>query len=155
MLYALTNKAEHLDTFLTVLYRPARRVTTAAGLVEQNASPADADWNGDVRVAFNEHQLETRALRTKHVAALQKLAIATWYRGCRAELAQEFPGVFVAAGEDAPASSGQAPDWSRVLRKLSGGAFGTVAQTGSQPLRLVLAEMQELAAQPKTPTTHA
>lgn len=147
VLYALTGKAEHLDTFLTVLYRPARRVTTAAGLVEQNASPADTDWNGDVRVAFNEHQLETRALRARHVAALEKLALATWYRGCRAELAREYPDVFVAADEDAPAGSGQAPDWSRVLRKLSGGAFGTVAQTGNQPLRLVLAEMQELAAE--------
>jgi len=145
VLYALTTKAEHLDSFLTVLYRPARR----------GASPEDADWNGDVRAAFNEHQLEARTPRVAHVAALEKLAVATWYRACRAELAQEFPDVFVAADEDAPASSGQAPDWSRVLRKLSGGAFGTVAQTGNQPLRLVLAEMQELAAKPKTPQTHA
>jgi len=32
-----------------------------------------------------------------------------------------------------------------VLRKLSGSAFGAVQQTASQPLRLLLAEMQDLA----------
>jgi hypothetical protein len=78
--------------------------------------------------------------------ALEKLAVVTWYRGCRAQLAQEFPDVFVAAEEDATASAKQAPDWGRVLRKLSGEAFGPVGQTAGQPLRLVLAEMQDLAA---------
>lgn len=57
--------------------------------------------------------------------------------------------MFVAAGEDATASAKQAPDWGRVLRKLSGGVFGTVAQTAGQPLRSVLAEMQDFAAAPK------
>jgi len=157
VLYALHGKAEYLDSFITVLYRPARRVTTKAGLVEQNASPEDADWNGDVRQAFNEHQLEVRALRVRHVPALEKLAIVTWYRGCRTQLAQEFADVFVEAEQDAPAA-GQVPDWSRVLRKLSGSAFGTVTQTAGQPLRLVLAEMNELAAEAqrlKTQASHA
>jgi len=137
VLYCLHHKEKYLDQFLTVLYRPARR----------DASPDDADWNGDVRQAFNEHQLEARTPRVKHVAALEKLAVLAWYRGCRQQLAQEFPAVFVAAEEDAATAPKKAPDWSRVLRKLSGGAFGTVAQTASQPLRLVLAEMQDAAAE--------
>jgi len=140
VLYCLQGKVEFLDNFLTVLYRPARR----------DASPDRPDWNGDVRLAFNEHQLETRTPRVAPLPALEKLAVLTWYRGCRAQLADEFPDVFVAADEDAGASSKQAPDWGRVLRKLSGGAFGAVQQTASQPLRLLLAEMQELAAQPKS-----
>ena len=143
VLYCLFSRPEHLDQFLTVLYRPARR----------GANPEADDWNGDVRVAFNEHQLEARTQRAQHVPAIEKLAVLTWYRGCRAQLAQEFADVFVEADQDAPASKGQAPDWTRVLRKLSGGAFGTVTQTAGQPLRLVLAEMQDVLQ--KQPTAHA
>ena len=135
-LYCLHGTQSFLDQFLTVLYRPAKR----------DASPERADWDGDVRLAFNEHQLETRTPRVAPVSALEKLAVVTWYRGCRAQLAQEFPDVFVAAEQDAKASTKQAPDWSRVLRKLSGEAFGPVQQTAKQPARLVLAEMQDLAA---------
>jgi hypothetical protein len=137
VLFTLHGKADLLDKFLTVLYRPARR----------GASAERDDWTGDVRLPFNEHQLETRTPRVAQVALHEKLAVLTWYRGCRAQLGQEFPDVFVAADEDAKASTQQAPDWGRVLRKLSGGAFGTVAQTAGQPLRLILAEMQDLATQ--------
>jgi hypothetical protein len=151
VLYHLTGKKEWLNQFLTVLYRPARRVTSAMGLVEQDASPEDLDWTGDVRLPFNEHQLEVRTPRMFRVAAIEKLAVVTWYRGCRTQLAQEFPDVFVAADEDAQASSKKAPDWSRVLRKLSGGAFGAITQTANQPLRLILAEMQDLATTKQVP----
>ncbi|TPG71977.1 hypothetical protein [Hymenobacter nivis] len=136
VLYALHGKAEHLDKFLAVLYRP-RRV---------GASPASADWTGDVRLPFNEHQLENRTPRVGPLGILERQAVLTWYRGCRAQLAQEFPDVFVAADEDAKKRATKAPDWARVLRKLAGGAFGAVDQTAGQPLRLVLAEMQDLAA---------
>jgi len=136
VLYCLHGRPELLDNFLTVLYRPAKR----------DASPERPDWNGDVRLPFNEHQLETRTPRVAPLPPLEKLAVLTWYRGCRAQLATEFPDVFVAAEEDAGASAKQAPDWGRVLRKLSGEAFGPVGQTAGQPLRLVLAEMQDLAA---------
>lgn len=139
VLFTLHGKQELLDQFLTVLYRPARR----------GASPEREDWTGDVRLPFNEHQLETRTPRVARVPLLEKLAVLTWYRGCRAQLGQEFPEVFVAADEDTQTSGKQAPDWGRVLRKLSGGAFGTVAQTAGQPLRLILAEMQDLASAPK------
>ncbi len=130
VLYCLHGRPELLDNFLTVLYRPAKR----------DASPEKADWNGDVRLPFNEHQLEHRTPRVAPLPALEKLAVLTWYRGCRAQLATEFPDVFVAADQDAGPSQ-QAPDWGRVLRKLSGAAFGPVQQTAGQPLRLVLAEM--------------
>jgi hypothetical protein len=144
VLYCLHGTENFLDQFLTVLYRPERR----------GASPDDADWNGDVRQAFNEHQLEARTPRVRHVAALEKLAVLTWYRGCRTQLAQEFPDVFVAADEDATSRPNRAPDWSRVLRKLAGGAFGAVDQTAGQPVRLILAEMQDLATA-KPIKTHA
>jgi hypothetical protein len=135
VLYSLHGQADCLDKFLTVLYRPAR----------PEADPEAPDWTGDVRWPFNEHQLEARAPRVAPVPAAQKLAVLTWYRGCRAQLAEEFPDVFVAAEPDAQVKPGP-PDWGSVLRKFSGGAFGTVQQTAQQPLRLVLAEMQDAAA---------
>jgi hypothetical protein len=137
--YARYHRPEHLDRLLAVLYRPGKR----------NPNPEAADWNGDVRVPFNENHLEHRAQLLAGVNnPLEKLAVLTWYRGCRAQLAGEYPDVFVAA-EEATAGPGAAPQWDRVLRKLSGGAFGTVQQTAGQPLRLILAEMQDLATAPK------
>lgn len=139
VLYSLHGQAACLDQFLTVLYRPAR----------PEADPEAPDWTGDVRLPFNEHQLEARTPRVAQVPAAQKLAVLTWYRGCRTQLAEEFPDVFVEAEEtttEAAIAAGP-PDWGRVLRKFSGGAFGTVQQTAQQPLRLVLAEMQDAAAE--------
>ncbi|MGI4760912.1 MAG: hypothetical protein ACRYF0_09415 [Janthinobacterium lividum] len=136
VLYCQHGQAHLLDQFLAVLYRPAR-----AG-----ADPEAADWAGDVRLPFNEHQLERRSPKVARVPHAQKLAVLTWYRGCRAQLTDEFPDVFAAAEEDAGSRAKQAPDWDRVLRKLSGGAFGPVQQTAQQPLRLVLAEIQDAAS---------
>ena len=137
VLYCQHGQASALDQFLTVLYRPAR-----AG-----ADPDAPDWAGDVRLPFNEHQLERRTPKVAKVPHVEKLAALTWWKGCRAQLADEFPDVFAAAEEDAGRKAKQGPpDWGRVLRKLSGGAFGPVQQTVQQPLRLVLAEMQDLAA---------
>ena len=136
VLYCQHGRAEYLDKFLTVLYRPAR----------PGADPEAPDWNGDVRLPFNEHQLEVRTRRVAQLSYAKKLAVLTWYKGCRAQLADEFPDVFTAAEVEASSRAKEAPDWSRVLRKLSGGAFGPVQQTAQQPLRLVLAEVQDAAA---------
>lgn len=133
VLYCQHGQAHLLDQFLTVLYRPAR----------PDADPDAPDWTGDVRLPFNEHQLERRTPKVAKVPHIQKLAVLTWYQGCRAQLADEFPDVFAAAEQEAGSRAKQAPDWGRVLRKLSGGAFGPVQQTAQQPLRLVLAEIQD------------
>jgi len=135
VLYSQHHQVEHLDKFLTVLYRPA----------QPELDVNHPDWKGDVRVRFNEHQLDARTPRVARVPAIEKLAVLTWYRGCRAQLAQEFPDVFTAAESIQEEEAQQAPDWSRVLRKLSGGAFGTLQQTAEQPLHLILAEMQDAA----------
>lgn len=134
--HRLANRSTILDKFLAVLYRPGKR----------NPNPEAPDWNGDVRIAFNEYHLERRTPRLAPVPELEKLAVLTWYRGCRQQLATEFPDVFAVADEDEK-SPEKAPQWDRVLRKLSGGAFGPVQQTAGQPLRLVLAEMQDAAVE--------
>ncbi|GAA3954113.1 hypothetical protein [Hymenobacter algoricola] len=132
--WATHQSAEALHLFLAVLYR-----AQVPGL-----SPRDPRWQGDQREAFNEHRLEHFASKLCHLDDATKLAVATWYRGCRRQLEQEFPEVFDVHETDAGGSQ-QAGDWGRVLRKLSGGAFGPVDTTARQNVRVLLAEMQDAA----------
>ncbi|OWP62877.1 hypothetical protein CDA63_11710 [Hymenobacter amundsenii] len=131
--YALRKSPEALDHFLAALYRPAR-----AGV-----GPGQPDWNGDARQPFNEHNVAHYAHRLRHVADTDKLSIMLWYRGCRAQLQADYPDVFDAA--DNTTAAQEKGDWGRVLRQLSGGAFGPLEQTAGQHLRTILAEMNDRA----------
>ncbi|MBO0360743.1 hypothetical protein J0X19_22470 [Hymenobacter sp. BT186] len=130
--WATHRSAEALDLFLATLYRPA-----VPGL-----GPGDPRWRGDRREEFNEHRTEYLAQRLAHLPDAQKLAITTWYRGCRTQLELEFPEVFDGPDE---VRQGKPGDWGQVLRKLSGGAFGPLEQTARQHTRTLLAEMQDRA----------
>ncbi|PJJ59446.1 hypothetical protein [Hymenobacter chitinivorans] len=131
--WATCQSAEALHLFLAALYRP----------VVPGLGPSDPRWQGDQREAFNEHRLEYFAEKLQRLPDDQKLAITTWYRGCRAQLELEFPEVFDVQQQEVGAQ--QDGDWGRVLRKLSGGAFGTLEQTARQHLRTLMAEMQDAA----------
>ncbi|MBO3270747.1 hypothetical protein [Hymenobacter defluvii] len=132
-LYATRQSAEALDLLVATLYRP----------LVPGMSPSHPQWQGDRREPFNEHRTEYYAKHLRHLPDAEKLAILTWYRGCRQQLEREFPEVFEAA--EGITSNQQAGDWGRVLRKLSGGAFGPLDQTARQHARTVLAEMQDMA----------
>lgn len=132
--YALRQAPEALDHFLAALYRPARK----------GVGPGQADWNGDARQAFNEHNVAHYAQLLRHVADVDKLSVLLWYRGCRAQLQADFPDVFDQADGPAPAQQPKG-DWGRVLRQLSGGAFGPLEQTARQPAGNILAEMNDRA----------
>ncbi|OUJ68672.1 hypothetical protein [Hymenobacter crusticola] len=132
-LYTTRQVPEALDYLVATLYRP----------IIPKLGPSNPRWNGDRRQSFNEHQTEYFIERLKHLAEDEKLAILTWYRGCRAQIEREFPEVFEAAEE--AVKTKDAGDWGRVLRKLSGGAFGTLEQTAQQNTRTILAEMQDIA----------
>lgn len=130
--YAKGQEPAHLDLLVAVLYRPQRRPYR----------PRAADYGGDRRQDFNEHLVPPRARALTQLPREQKLAVLTWYRGCRQQLEADFPLVFQAAPEadaSAPATAG----WGQVLRELSGQAFGTLKETAQQPIRLVLAKMQD------------
>lgn len=139
--WATHRSAQALNLFLAVLYRPQVR-----GL-----SPRDPRWQGDPREPFNEHRTEYLAGQLAGLPDEQKLAVATWYRGCRGQLEQEFPEVFDAHQEEGAARS-TGGDWGRVLRKLAGGAFGPLEQTARQHARTVLAEMQDAAREYRNAT---
>ena len=137
--YCQGQEATWLDQLLAVLYRPGRTWGAAAA--------------GDQRQPFNENLLERNAARVARLSPATKLAILTWYRGCRHALEQRYPLVF--AAPEATSSSAGGGDWSQVLRELSGQAFGDFEQTGRQHLHTVLAKMQDDLTRAKqlTPTT--
>ncbi|MGI4873361.1 MAG: hypothetical protein ACRYFX_19560 [Janthinobacterium lividum] len=120
-----------LDHLVAALYRPQRRPYR----------PQAPDYAGDRREPFNEHLLDSRLPRVARLPRLVKLAVFTYYRGCRHALEQRYPHVFT------PAQQGEAqahPDgWAHVLRELSGQAFGNYAETGRQALDVVLAKMND------------
>lgn len=134
--YAKHQAPEALSHFIAALYRPAR---------PKGPRPGDPDWRGDVREAFNEHNIEHHAHLLRWLPEVDQLSIYLWYRGCRAQLQADFPEVFDAAETDTRRH--QKGDWGRVLRSLSGGTFGPLEQTARQSARTVLAELCDLARQ--------
>lgn len=136
--YATGHNPDYLDLLVAVLYRPQR----------WPYRPRAANYGGDRRQDFNEYLVRQRAAHLTHLPLEQKLAVLTWYRGCRQQLETDFPLVF----QPAPLADTSAPattSWGQVLRELSGTAFGTLKETAQQPIRLVLAKMQDDAQRAK------
>jgi hypothetical protein len=129
--YAAGHDPAHLDQLVAVLYRPQRR----------KYRPKAVEYDGDRREAFNPVHVAARARQLQHLPDAEKLAVYTWYRGCRLELEHDYPLVFTPVNEDAAT---QSPDgWAHVAREMSGGIFGPLAQTEQQLVRDVLARMQD------------
>jgi hypothetical protein len=118
-----------LDKLVAVLYRPQRR----------HYDPNAPDFGGDRREDFNEHLLEKRVSMLSALPRDEKLAIYTWYAGCRQALEYTYPDVFTSAHQEQARAKG----WDYVLRELSGSTFGTLTETSRQNARLVLAKMQD------------
>ncbi|WP_022821917.1 hypothetical protein [Hymenobacter norwichensis] len=118
-----------LDKLVAVLYRPQRR----------NYDPNSPEFGGDRREDFNEHLLEKRVFMLEALPSTEKLAIYTWYAGCRKALEYAYPDVFTSAHQEQASAKG----WDYVLRELSGSTFGTLTETSRQNARLVLAKMQD------------
>lgn len=129
--YCRTSEAPWLDQLLAVLYRPQRWLYR----------PHAVSYQGDRRQDFNENLLARHAGELARLPQPTKLAILTWYRGCRHALEQSYPLVF--AAPEAGTGAAEAGDWGRVLRELSGQAFGDFEATGRQHLHTVLAKMQD------------
>jgi hypothetical protein len=138
--FATRREAGALDKLVAVLYRPQRR----------RYRPKAATYRGDRREDFNEHLVAGRAEQVARLTDAEKLAVLTWYRGCRDELVLHFPLVFTPDEDDEenprPAST---TTWGQVLRELSGTSFGTLDETARQPVRTILAKMEDDARRAK------
>jgi hypothetical protein len=120
-----------LDLLVAVLYRPQRRPYR----------PRAVDYAGDRREDFNPVHRDARAAQVAHLPLAAKLAVFTWYRGCRLQLERDYARVFTPANE---AAAAQASDgWAHVAREMSGTIFGTLEQTERTLVRDVLARMED------------
>jgi hypothetical protein len=129
--YAKDPETKWLDQLVAVLYRPQRRPYR----------PRAVDYAGDRRQDYNPVHLAARTAQVVHLPLAQKLAVLTWYRGCRLQLERDYPRVFTPAHE---AAAAQASDgWAHVAREMSGTIFGTLEQTETQLVRDVLARMED------------
>lgn len=126
--YANTGEAQWLDQLVATLYRRPRRYREGLAV-------------GDRRLPFNENLIEVEAARLARLPKLIKLAICTWYRGCRHALEQRYPLVFTPANQEQ--AKGHPDGWAYVLREMSGQAFGNYAETSRQLAHQVLAKMQD------------
>jgi hypothetical protein len=120
---------------LAVLYRPQRRPYR----------PTSPSYGGDRRQDFNENLLELNEQRVAPLPQATKLAVFTWYRGCRQALQHAYPLVFEVATDQAVSTGG----WDKVLREMSGETFGDFESTGRQLVHQILAKMQDDAVRAK------
>jgi len=77
--------ANELLQFISCLYRPRK----------SDYSPTAADWDGDIREPFNEHNYKARSKDMSYLPAHVKQAIITNYMGVRSSIVKKHPHVFV------------------------------------------------------------
>ncbi|QHL87403.1 hypothetical protein GU926_08130 [Nibribacter ruber] len=121
---------EKLDRFVACLYREKRWFHF---IVKRLTS-----YGGDCRQEFNQHLVERRAQLVARLPLEVKLAVLSWYRGCRFELEGEFPLVFSEGTQKKAGRSG----WDGVLLGMSGHVINIEA-TGRANIRNILAAMQQ------------
>ncbi|MDJ1500457.1 hypothetical protein [Xanthocytophaga agilis] len=123
-------KPDALDKMLAVLYRRKR----------DKDLPGSLTYKGDIRQNFNEHLISDHSKYFTNLDPVKKLAVRTWFSGCRQQLEKMYPYVFSGDNQKKAASSG----WTQVLISLAGEKFGTIDQTGTENLHTVLMHMNEV-----------
>lgn len=116
------------DKLIAVLYRAPK---------ENYDTLKDPD--GDIRVAFNQHEIEYWSEKIKSWRPEVKTAIIMWYDGCRQHLVKIYDEVFSAPG--APDPSEEETGMYGVIRNLSGEKFGTIRETEHALLHHALYEI--------------
>lgn len=126
-----TDDTTSLDELVGTLYRDPRPHYDHA------TNPA-----GDHRLGFNDKILDHYRQGVHRWPRALKLAVFTWYAGCRAQLTKEFPRVFGGA------SDGEQPQyglWS-ILRSIAEkGNHGTFKEVEKMLVKEVMMELTELA----------
>ena len=136
-----TQRPEHLNQLVAVLYRPGRRQPDAS--------------TGDRRPVYAQHEVATRAQLAGQLPLDVRRAILLYYDSCRHFYIEQFPEVFSGGGEeDAPAATEQnpAPAYLRILREMAGSPdkFDVM---GRQPIGNILFDLAERIKQAEKATT--
>jgi hypothetical protein len=122
------NNIESLNYLVATLYRPAKKKYNL------KLNP-----EGDAREIFNPNLLDNYAKFTAHWPMPAKLAILTWYDGCRTRLTHLYPKVFGGGGETA-----QFGFWSIMRGVAEKGTHGSFEQVERMPIKIMMMELTEL-----------
>lgn len=134
-------KTEYLDELISILYRPVRKGTWLKGY-NKKVNP-----EGDVREEFNQHTCLYRAGRQiKRWPLSVKLAIATWYDGCRWQMVDENEEVFGGSGENDVSKYGLV---SVMLSVAETGTFGDFNKVEKQFVKTVMMQLNDSIARAK------
>ena len=121
-----TQKEEHLNALVAVLYRPRRAFWWV-----RKFSPS---YTGDSRQVFNGKNVAARAGRVGRLPLAQRQAVLLYYLGCRAALESAYPHLF--SGDEA--NGKDANPWLTLIGRLPNDKFGDVEAIGKRPLHTVL-----------------
>lgn len=115
--YKNENKVEHLDKMIASLYRPRSFVSFI--------KPVQ-----DKRIRFNSEALNFRM--AKGLTLETKLAILTFFEGCRNTIINHYPEVFKSTGKQSDLG------YSELLLEMAGDKFGDFEKTGNTSLFTIL-----------------
>ncbi len=117
-----------IDQLVAILYRPAKR-----------NYDFELNPDGDCREPFNENISAWNAdNRIKHWPINVKLAIATWYSGCRQRIVDDNDDVFSGSGEQTKYGM------LSILRNIAKeGTHGSFSDVEKMPVGLIMIELNE------------
>lgn len=125
-------KEEALDALISVLYRKAKK-----------SYNKKKDPDGDIRIAFNEHEIEYWSSKIASWPIGVKQAVLLWYDGCRESLIELYPKVFQPTTDTDETQSTKG--MFSVLRGLADGAkYGSFNEVKNLNLHTALMEMEQL-----------
>jgi hypothetical protein len=123
-----------IDDLIAVLYRPAK-----------NNYDRQRDPDGDIREPFNPNTCAYYTRQVKRWPAEVKIAIMTWYDGCR-EYLKEMYEVF----DNSPTKKqAKDPGMFEVIRSLTGERYGSFDKVGKMNVHLAMREMELLKKEAK------
>jgi len=132
------DKTEYLDELISMLYRPVRKGTLLKRY-DKKINP-----EGDVREEFNQNKCFYRARKiVKHWPLSVKLAIATWYDGCRWQMVDENEEVFGGSGNSDVSKYGLV---SVMLSVAETGTFGDFNKVEKQFVKTVMMQLNDSIA---------
>jgi hypothetical protein len=106
--YHKTNKIEHLNKLVAVLYRKRDKTMT----------PESPDYKGDLRQPYNDHNVAEREALFSKIPFEKKFAVYLFYAGCRRKIVETYPNIFPAG---TPKKGGRKRIWANVVKELAQG----------------------------------
>ncbi|WP_434546674.1 hypothetical protein [Marivirga sp.] len=126
--YYKSKKEEDLDLLIACLYRKK----------DPNKSIDAPDYDGDLREAFNTHSVEKRAKTIAKLNKWKKMAIYTFYRGCRKEIEDTYDRVFTKKTAQSVENYG----WPETFMRMTGDRFGKIKEVMENDMHEIFLSMQ-------------